>query len=67
MCGREPGNDSETMFRAVIPFLCGLASPMVVFLAPYARAGEVWKFLSGVTSSAVSRSVDLGVIRPRRD
>src|ERR1019366_3495416 len=59
-----PGERFKTMFRAVIPFLCGLVSPVVVFLAPYARWGEVWKFLSGVTSSAVSRSVDLGVIRP---
>jgi len=58
------GERFKTMFRALIPFLCGLVSPVVAFLAPYARSGEVWKFLSGVTSSAVSRSVDLGVIRP---
>ena len=54
----------RTIFRAVIPFLCGVASPIVVFLIPYARSGAVWKFLSGVTSSAISRSVDLGVVRP---
>ena len=58
------GERFRTMFRAVIPFLCGLVSPVIVFLMPYARSGEVWKFLFGVTSSAVSRSVDLGVIRP---
>jgi len=60
----ETGDRFRTMFRAVIPFLCGLVSPVIVFLMPYARSGEVWKFLFGVTSSAVSRSVDLGVIRP---
>jgi len=54
----------RTIFRAVIPFLCGVASPIVVFLIPYARPGAVWKFLSGVTSSAISRSVGLGVVRP---
>jgi len=54
----------RTIFRVVIPFLCGLAGPIVVFLIPYARSGAVWKFLSGVTSSAISRSAGLGVIRP---
>jgi hypothetical protein len=54
----------RTILRAVIPFLCGFVSPIIVFLIPYARSGAVWKFLSGVTSSAVSRSADLGVIRP---
>jgi hypothetical protein len=52
------------MFRVVIPFLCGLLSPIMVFLAPYAWSGELWKFLFGVSSSAIARSVDLGVIRP---
>lgn len=54
----------RTMFRAVIPFLAGFAGPVIVFLMPYAWSGEVWKFLFGVTSSAVARAVDLGVIRP---
>ncbi len=58
------GQRFRTMFRAVVPFLCGLACPMIVFLMLYARSGSVWKFLFGVTSSAVSRSVDLGVLRP---
>jgi hypothetical protein len=58
------GQRFRTMFRTVIPFLCGLAVPIVVFLAPYARSGMVGNFLFGVTSSAISRSVDLGVIRP---
>ena len=54
----------RTMFRAVIPFLCGLFSPIVIFLIPYARSGVVWGFLSGVSSSAISRSADLAVIHP---
>jgi hypothetical protein len=54
----------RTMFRAVIPFLCGVVCPIAIFLAPYARSGVVWRFLSGVSSSAISRSVGLGVLRP---
>jgi hypothetical protein len=54
----------RTLLPAVIPFLCGFVSPIIVFLIPYARSGAGWKFLSGVTSSAVSRSAGLGVIRP---
>ncbi len=54
----------RTIFRAVIPFLGGLVIPVVVFLIPYARSGTVWKFLSGVTSSAISRSAGLAVVRP---
>jgi len=52
------------MFQVAGPFLCGLASPMIVFLIPYARAGAVKSFLLGVTSSAIERSAGLGVIRP---
>jgi hypothetical protein len=58
------GQRFKTMFRAVIPFLAGVFGPILVFLIPYARSGAVWKFLAGVTSSAVSRSVGLGVVRP---
>lgn len=54
----------RTMFRALIPFLCGAAAPIFVFLLPYVRSGNVWKVLFGVTSSAAARSVDLSVIRP---
>ena len=54
----------RTIFRAVSPFLCGVVSPIVVFLIPYAWSGAARTFLSGVTSSAISRSVGLGVIRP---
>ena len=54
----------RTMFRVLIPFLCGLAAPVMVFLLPYARSGSIWKCLFGVTSSVTSRVVDLGMIRP---
>ncbi len=54
----------RTMFRLAGPFLCGIASPIVVFLIPYARAGAVKSFFLGVTSSAIERSAGLGVIRP---
>jgi len=58
------GQRFKTMFRSVIPFLCGLASPIVVFLLSYARSGTMGRFVVGVGSSAIARSVDLGVIRP---
>jgi Dolichyl-phosphate-mannose-protein mannosyltransferase len=58
------GQRLGTMFRSVVPFVAGLAVPIVVFFIRYARAGTLWKFLFGVSSSAASRSVDLGVIRP---
>ncbi|MFY9647444.1 MAG: hypothetical protein WAK29_19840 [Terriglobales bacterium] len=54
----------RTMFRALIPFLCGAAVPVILFLLPYARSGGVWRLLSGVTSSAVFHSAALGVNHP---
>jgi hypothetical protein len=54
----------KMMFRILIPFLSGVAAPIIVFLIPYAHSGKVWKFLSGVTASAVARSSGLGVVRP---
>lgn len=58
------GKRFMAMFRSVVPFVLGVAVPIIVFFIPYARAGTLWKFLFGVSSSAISRSVDLGVIRP---
>jgi hypothetical protein len=58
------GQRFKTIFRTVIPFLGGVAAPIIIFFIPYARAGKLRKFLFGVSSSAISRSVDLGVIRP---
>ena len=54
----------RTIARTVIPFLCGFVGPIVVFLIPYARSGVLWSFFSGVSSSAISRSAGLAVIRP---
>jgi hypothetical protein len=54
----------KTIFRAVSPFLCGVITPVIVFLLPYARSGAIGQFLSGVTSSAITRSVELGLLRP---
>ncbi len=54
----------RTIFRVLLPFLSGLVAPVMVFLLPYARSGSIWKFLFGVSSSATSRVVDLGMIRP---
>ena len=54
----------KTMFRVVMPFLCGLVAPLIAFLAPYARSGAISQFFSGVTSSAITRSVELGLLRP---
>src|SRR5258708_14855290 len=52
------------MLRLALPFICGLISPVIAFLVPYARSGAVGEFFSGVTLSAVSRSVGLGVMGP---
>lgn len=54
----------KTMFRVLTPFLCGLASVMTLFLIPYAVAGCVSQWFAGVFSSATSRIVGLGVVRP---
>jgi hypothetical protein len=54
----------KTIFRAVIPFLGGVIGPVIVFLMPYARSGAIGQFLSGVTSSAVTRTIALGLLRP---
>ncbi|MGC1650971.1 MAG: hypothetical protein WA741_34530, partial [Candidatus Sulfotelmatobacter sp.] len=52
------------LLRLVIPFVGGVLSPVIVFLAPYARSGALVQFVSGVTSSAIARSVGLSVLRP---
>jgi len=54
----------SALLRLLIPFACGVVSPVIAFLAPYARSGAVGQFFSGVTSSAIARSVGLGVLRP---
>ncbi len=52
------------LLKLVIPFGCGVLSPVIIFLAPYAKSGALGQFFTGVTSSAVARSIGLGVIRP---
>lgn len=54
----------RVLFRLVGPFVAGVLAPIVLFLVPYARSGAVSTFLYGVTSSAIARSIGLGVIRP---
>jgi hypothetical protein len=58
------GQRFKTILRTAGPFVCGMASPIIVFLVPYARSGMVGKFLFGVTSSVILRSVALGLFRP---
>ena len=58
------GQRFRTIFRLAVPFLGGLAGPILVFLIPYARSGGVAKFFAGVASSAIERSIGLGVVRP---
>jgi hypothetical protein len=62
--GAATGERFRSLLRLVIPFVCGVLSPVIAFLAPYARSGAVGQFFSGVTSSAIARSVGLGVLRP---
>ncbi|MGA8773616.1 MAG: hypothetical protein WB536_04460, partial [Terriglobales bacterium] len=58
------GQRFRTIFQLAVPFLGGLAGPILVFLIPYARSGGVAKFFAGVASSAIERSIGLGVVRP---
>ncbi|MGA2422654.1 MAG: glycosyltransferase family 39 protein [Terriglobales bacterium] len=58
------GERFSALSRLVIPFVGGVLSPVIAFLAPYARSGALVQFFSGVTSSIIERSVGLAVIRP---
>jgi len=58
------GQRFKTIFRALIPFLGGFISPVTIFLLPYARLGALGQFFSGVTASAITRSIALGVLPP---
>ncbi|HLM79330.1 MAG TPA: hypothetical protein VK302_01755 [Terriglobales bacterium] len=58
------GQRFKTIFRAAIPFLGGCISPVIIFLLPYARLGALGRFFSGVTSSAITHSIVLGVLPP---
>jgi len=52
------------IFRTVVPFLAGVVTPVIVFLIPYARSGAVGRIFTGAASSAITRSVSLGVLGP---
>ncbi|MGD0213699.1 MAG: glycosyltransferase family 39 protein [Terriglobales bacterium] len=52
------------LLRLVIPFVGGVLSPVIAFLVRYARSGALAQFFAGITSSAMARSIALGVIRP---
>jgi hypothetical protein len=58
------GQRFRTIFRLAMPFLCGLMLPLIAFLAPYASSGAIGQFFSGVTSSAITRTIELGLLRP---
>ncbi|HTC89116.1 MAG TPA: glycosyltransferase family 39 protein, partial [Bryobacteraceae bacterium] len=58
------GQRFRSLLWLVLPFVGGLLTPAILFLTPYARSGALVQFFSGVASSAIARSVGLGVIRP---
>jgi len=58
------GQRFRMLFGVMVPFLCGLTSPIAVFLIPYARSGAVSQFFSGVTSRAISLVSGMAVMRP---
>ena len=58
------GRRFQNLLRLVIPFLCGVLTPVAVFVLPYALSGAAGRLFSGVFSSAMARSAGLGVIRP---
>jgi len=62
--GAGTGERFATLVRLVIPFICGVLVPVVLFLIPYALAGSVGVFFPGVTSSAISHARDLAEARP---
>jgi hypothetical protein len=58
------GERFSGLLRLVIPFVGGVLIPVIAFLVPYARSGALAQFFAGITSSAMARSIALGVIRP---
>ena len=62
--GAGTGERFAALLRLVIPFICGAVLPIIIFLIPYALAGSVGGFFSGVTSSAIAHAIDLAVARP---
>lgn len=54
----------SALVKLMIPFGCGVLSPLAVFLTPYAMSGAVHRLVSGVTASALARASELAIIRP---
>ena len=53
------GERFSGLLKLVIPFVCGVLSPVIAFLVPYARSGAVGQCFSRATSSAIARSADV--------
>jgi len=62
--GAATGVRFRGLLRLIIPFVCGVLTPIIAFLVPYARSGTIGQVFSGVTSSAIARSSELGVLSP---
>lgn len=62
--GAASGARFAMLLRLLIPFVCGVLIPVIIFLIPYALSGSLRSFVSGVTSSAISHAVALAVARP---
>jgi hypothetical protein len=52
------------LLRFAIPFICGVAVPIIVFMVPYALKGSAVGFFPGVSSSAIAHARDLALARP---
>ena len=62
--GAGGGKRFAALLRLVVPFGCGVLSPVVIFLIPYALSGAVGTFVSGVASSSMAAAVGLAIIHP---
>ena len=62
--GAGSGDRFAALARLVIPFICGAVIPILIFIIPYALAGSVGAFFSGVTSSSIAHAINLAEARP---
>ena len=62
--GAGSGDRFATLARLVTPFICGAVIPILIFMIPYALAGSVEAFFSGVTSSSIAHAINLAQARP---
>jgi len=54
----------SSLLRLLFPFVIGVLLPVTAFLSLYAKSQSLSQLFSGVISSAIARSIGLGVIRP---